>query len=279
VRTCRLYAEPESFGLTCRNGTDGFDSIKKILGGDPLPDCWDDQLPPDLAAAKADETAQHRAAGDQGKFYLHVCLKGVDPETLQVEPGGIRYTQTPLWIEPPDQPKTLTDRQRGLVRTADQSQRIPLPVVATSPSTTPRVGQDVSFWVTNARQTSQLVVDGPGVGRVAMRGRLVFLEVTPDPAQSSVGCQGAGLRADRADTPSTAPGACWWHYDRSSATQSGQSQALNGSVLPAYDVQTAATWVVEYDTGDGVWRTLATFDRRQALQQPVTEIQTLVVPL
>jgi hypothetical protein len=279
VRTCRLYAEPESFGLTCRHGTDGFDTIRQILGGDPLPDCWDDQLPPDLAIALAPEVAQNRDKGLKGDFYLHVCLKGVDPKTLKVEPGGIHYTQNPVWIEPPARPTTLTDRQRGLVATADQNQRIPLPVVATSPSTTPRVGQDVSFWVTNDRQTAPLVVAGPGVGRVVMRGRLVFLQVTPDPSQSAVGCRGAGLRADRADSPTSAPGACWWRYARSSATQPGQSQAVDGAVLPAYDVPTVATWVVEYDPGDGVWHTLATFERRQALEQPVTEIQTLVVPL
>jgi hypothetical protein len=280
VKSCRLFAAPDSFGLSCGGGHDTFLTVRQILGGDPLPTCWDDALPPDLKAKYDPIAAQRIAAGTKGAFYLEICLHGVDPQTLQVLPGGIHYSQTVQWIPDGREPKTLTDRQRRLVATSDQQATIPLPVVASSPSVIPRVGQDVSFWVSNQHVAGPLRFAGAGVGQVLMRARLVYLQVTPDPTDgTTVGCPGAGVVATRTDTPTSRPDGCWWRYRRSSASQPGQSNPDpgNGTSLPAYDVQAVATWVVEYDANGG-WRRLATFERRQALEQPVTEIQTLVLP-
>jgi hypothetical protein len=70
-------------------------------------------------------------------------------------------------------------------------------------------------------------------------------------------------------TPATAPNACWYStgYAHSSARQAGE----------AYPVTVTATWVIQYDAGDG-WQPLGDpFDKTQQTPLRVSEIQTLVI--
>jgi hypothetical protein len=267
VKTCRLYASDLGFGMLCNRITGGGLSIRQILGGEPLPGCWQEELPADLQSEYAALQAERIRSGSQGAFWLQTCLHGIDPKTLRVT-GEVTFTEEVVWINDGDPVVRLTPGQARLVTIERHEATIPLPTVVTSPTVRPRVDQDVAFRVVNDNQVGPLLFNQPGVGPVQMRARLIHLQVTPQPGAAAVNCPGTGVQVTATDTPASRPQACWTKYTRSSAAQPGQT----------YAVQAVTSWTVEYSTGGGPWQALATVEKRQTSLQPVTEVQTVVVP-
>ncbi len=236
-----------------------------------MPDCWHEPVPEDFRPPRhtPDEL------GDDGRplpgeWWLRTCLvRGIDRDTKR--PTG-RWSsprsRSTSWTR--SGPIRLTANQAVLLAGERNQRQIPEPFAATSPSESPRVGQDVAFYVPPSQRTGDTItVSGPGVGTVAMRARMTELVVWPlgtRPAPS-VSCPGGGDRVERGETRTTTPDACWWRWDRSSAHRAGST----------YPVQVEARWVVEYQAGGG-WIELGAFTRDQQIDQPVTEVQTVVVP-
>lgn len=265
VRTCSLFAGDGSYGLTCRGGVVGTLTYAEILGPDPVPECWHEEVPPDFVPPRLDPDEPRG-----GTWWLKTCLiGGIDRETKE-STGELRFSQELDYVDPTEDVLVLTDRQEQVVEGQRDVSQIPFPFVQTSPSASPRVGQDVAFYSppSNTRG-STITVSGPGVGTVSMRARMTGLSVWPDGnrPEPRVGCAGGGVEVGRDDTRASTPGACWWSFDRSSAHLADR----------AYPMFVSADWVVEYDGGAG-WTTLGTFTREQVTDQPVTEIQTIVVP-
>jgi len=261
---CSMYANRSSFGFDCVAGSSQALSIREVLGGDPLPTCWHERLPATLAESYADAAA---AKGEDGAFWLRICLEGIDSETLT---GTARFTRSVVWLASAEPPVRLTERQRLLVvyQGGDGSLAS---VVVTRP-VQPRVGQDVAFTVrpVDARLAAPTVVGpiGEPGGALRMRAGVIRLQVEPEPGRY-VACEGAGLEVAPGDTRLTRPDACWWTFARSSAAQPGRR----------YPVRALATWRVEYE-GGAAWLPLAAhiIGRDTTTQVPVSEIQTLVVP-
>jgi hypothetical protein len=265
VGNCRVYGGSGGFGLDCRSYSGSDDTIREILGGDPLPDCWDEPLPAELLDEYAPLISEQAALGQRGRFVLRTCMTGIDPRTLK-KTGDVKFDQQVTWVPEGDPGKpALTERQKRLVGIERKSAVIPLPLLVATPTVRPRVEQPVSFAVANAREVGPLTYVDAGTV-VRMRARLTRLEITPAPGGPSVSCAGGGVTAGPGDTPRSQPEGCWWTYDRSSAAQPGGT----------YPVRARARWVVEYSRGGG-WLQLSSFAKEQTLQQPVTEIQTVVI--
>ncbi len=270
VRSCSLYAGNGSYGLTCPGATGGA-TFAEILGAEPVPDCWHEPVPEDFRPPRHSEDELDREGRPKpGRWYLLTCLEsGIDPATKQPD-GRLRFSQTPDYVLATEPVRRLLPNQRRLIDGQYGERNIPEPFAATSPSETPRVGQDVAFYVPPSQRAGDTItVSGPGVGTVSMRARMTELVVWPmgtRPAPS-VTCPGGGDRVVRGDTRETHPGACWWRWTRSSAHRADG----------LYPVQVEARWVVEYQAGGG-WTELGTFTRQQQVDQEVTEVQTIVVP-
>jgi hypothetical protein len=265
VKTCRLYANETAFGMRCGTVTVDGSTIREILNGDPLPTCWHEPLPVGLSDEYGELEGQKEAHGDSGAYWLKTCLKGIDPETLRVH-GKVTFTEEVVWVPDGAEVVGLTDNQRTLVAIEAREARIPLPTVATTPTVRPRVMRDVAFSVVNDVQAGPVSYSNGGT-TVEMRARLVHLRIVPAQGASAVSCPGAGVEVTTGDTPTTRPEACWWRYARSSAAQPGRT----------YEVRAIASWTVEYSAG-GAWTPLAMIEKQQVTLQPVTEVQTMVVP-
>lgn len=264
VKSCRLYASQSGFGMRCGSLSGDGSTVKEILGGDPLPDCWHEPLPEELVADYAELRAAQLAAGEKGDFWLETCMKGIDPVTLRVT-GEVTFTEEVVWVPEGTPVITLTRNQQVLVAIEAKSARIPLPSVATSPAVRPRVQQDVSFRVVNDVEAGPVTYSRNGT-LVEMRARLVHLRIVPQPGATAVNCPSAGVEVTATDTRATRPDGCWFTYPRSSAAQPGRT----------YEVRAVTSWTVEYSTG-GAWIPMATIEKEQITLQPVTEVQTLVV--
>ncbi|MFT4082977.1 MAG: hypothetical protein QM638_10355, partial [Nocardioides sp.] len=155
----------------------------------------------------------------------------------------------------------LTSRQRDLVGSVEGDRQVPAPVAGVSPSSHPRVGEQVAFFDGTA--------DGLRVraGSVSLHAWVTRLVVKPLGAghQGSVSCPGSGVVAGAGDTPGNTPGGCWWKYVASSA-------GLPGDVYP---VEVTAFWRVDSSVGGGSWTPFTRFTKSQVTRVPVTEIQTL----
>jgi hypothetical protein len=287
VDNCHLYGGPEGFGLSCgtRSGAKG-DSVAEILGGDPVPACWDE-------AASAQDVANLGVTDTTDfDYYWRWCLTGVNPKTKTVTGKGIGFTRTFTWL--PKGTKDcaplgkrypiaaacrigLTQRQRELVDMQARDTMIPSPAVVAKPAAV-RVRVSVAFVDDDAVTDKAISWDGHeatvgpiAAGAVQMRALLLGYRIDPTgTGQDAFDCPGFGrvVPPDGA-TPATAPAACWYRtgYAHSSARQTGE----------AYPVTVTATWVIQYDAGGG-WQPLGDpFDKTQQTPLRVSEIQTLVI--
>lgn len=265
VRTCSLYAGGGSYGMTCRGAGSGSASYAEILAGEEPPDCWHEPVPEDFRVPRyAPEDLDETGHPKPGRWWLRTCLVG------GLGPGPLEFSQEPEYLVRPEEPIRLTERQRLVLVGQFESRNIPEPFVELSPSATPRVLQSVAFSIPPVNRTGETIqVSGPGIGTVSMRARMTDLTIYPkgERPEPRVSCPDGGVRVELGETRATTPEACWYEWDRSSAHRS----------RGRYPVQSEATWVVEYEAGAG-WTTLGTFMRDLTNLQPVTEVQTIVVP-
>lgn len=284
---CHLYGGPEGFGLSCgtRSGAKG-DSVAVILGDDLVPACWDEP-------ASGQDVANLGVTDTTGfDFYWRWCLTGVNPKTKTVTGKGIGFTRAFTWLPRatkacvPQKKRylitaacriVLTERQRVLVDMQARDTMIPSPAVVAKPASV-RVRVPVAFVDDDAVTDKAISWDdheaviGPiAAGAVQMQARLLSYEIDPTgTGQHAFDCPGfARVVPPDGATPATAPNACWYStgYAHSSARQADE----------AYPVTVTATWVIQYDAGDG-WQPLGDpFDKTQQTPLRVSEIQTLVI--
>jgi hypothetical protein len=271
VRTCSLYAGGGSYGLACRGATGEVLTYAEILKGQKPPDCWHEPVPEGFRPPRY-EPDQLDENGDPkpGRWWIYTCLlSGINPETLAPE-GEMTFSQEAVYLLAPEQPIRLTTEQELVLVGEFTVRSIPLPLPAIAPSETPRVGQEVAFYVPRANtEGDTITVSGPGIGTVAMRARMTELVAFPTGGRPDprVACPGGGIAVTVEEDRASTPDACWWRWTRSSAHRSkGQ-----------YPVQVEARWLVEYDAGAG-WTPLGEFTREQTAPVAVTEVQTVVVP-
>ncbi len=265
VGSCSVVASPTYLGLTCGSSSLGGLTPKKILGDDPVPDCWHDAL----TEAELAGIGLHDTAGPGGSaWYWERCLKGIDPETKQLEPGGIRFTNGIVSIRNGDPVKHLTDRQQDLVDMYGGESQVPSPVAVASPSVRPRVGAWVSFF--NASRDTVVVA----AGSAELRARVTSIDVRPLGRSDgpNLSCPGSGYRAQAGETREDHPSGCWYRYLQSSAGQ----DRVNSQGQPSYPVLITAHWAVDVVVG-GVVTPFNTFTKSAETTVPVTEIQAIVV--
>lgn len=258
VRSCSIVSSPAYLGVACGSAKGGnAPSIKEILDGDPLPDCWHEPL-------TASELAALGYTNDEDSvWYWERCLVGIDPETLKVGDEGVSFTVGLESLDPGDI-ITLTPNQQDLVEFQGKDGQIPAPFAAVSPTAHPRVGAWVSFF--NATD-AEVVVDA---GTVVLRARVDRIDVQPlgEGAGDTVTCPGIGYKAERGDTPETHPAGCWYKYEQSSAAEPDQKYP---AVITAY-------WTVDYSAdGGATYQYFNSFSKSQITTIPVTEIQALVI--
>jgi hypothetical protein len=249
--------------MTCRGATGDSLTYAQILGSEPVPDCWHEEVPEDFTPPES-----HDELEPGGTWYLRTCLESGINKHKQAD-GPLRFSQEPEYVMP-DEVLVLLPGQEIIVTGERNTRQIPEPFVQTSPSEKPRVGQDVAFYVPPSNTVgSTITVSGPGIGTVQMRARQTELVVWPEGTRPApvVDCPGGGIDVAATDTRESRPGACWWSFERSSASQPGDT----------YPMQVEAAWVVEYN-GGGDWQVLGRFTRQQQIEQEVREVQTIVVP-
>jgi hypothetical protein len=273
VRTCSLYAGNGSYGMTCRGAVSASATYAEILGGDPVPTCWDEPVPEDFVPPRYEpDQLDEDGRPLPGRWWLNTCLvSGLTRPGAQPD-GPMKFSQEPRYILAPDGPVVLTTNQELVLAGQRNVRSIPEPFAATSPSETPRVGQLVAFYVPPSNTEGETItVSGPGIGTVSMRARMTELVVYPTGGRPDpqVVCPGGGISVAVGEDRESTPDACWWRWTRSSAHRS----------RGVYPVQVVARWLVEYDAGEGAgWTPLGDFTREQQVDQPVTEVQTVVVP-
>lgn len=265
VGSCAVVSSPAFLGLSCGSATGAVVSAEQILDGDKVPDCWHEPL---TEAELAAVGYQNTPGPDGSRWYWERCMKGIDPKTFEIEPGGIRFTIGLVSIGNSDPTRSLTQNQQELVRFHNDDTQVPAPVAISSPSARPRVGSWVSFFNGTEDEVTA------SAGAVALHARITGIEVEPLGATKAdnVACDGMGIRAEAGDTPDTLPGACWYRYEKSSSGQ----PLVSDQGLPSYPVVITATWSVE-TVLDGLATPFNTFTKSQVTSLPVTEIQAIVV--
>lgn len=261
---CRAYGSASGFGIACAGPGGSGTSLRDYLGHD-LPECWDEDPPATFVPPRTIPGA---------RWWLHVCLSGLDLHTLDVRPGGLSlaYGYVPLV---PGVEHHLTVEERYVVdRLLVQGQvPIPFPRVRVSPSSSPRVGEVVAFSLDGATTAGPLTRGG-----ISMTARVVSLMVEPlGEGGPRTTCTGAGRPIDTAevqraggDPAALGADVCAWRYDRSSY------RAGVGDAPDRYPVRVTASWAITYTRGadSGV---LGPFDTSAVNQVRVAEVQTLVV--
>jgi len=276
TRTCQLYGSSSSFGLLCSDAVAGkplAQSLSEagVVFGSDGEFCWDDPdlpdgfLSPDPAKGPA--------------WFLHTCL------TFAGGPIVSSNAQVSYAFEhrEPGTETTLTGPQQTVIDSVLGRGRIPFLPVQTSPTGSPRVGQDVAFSALcgDARLECSGAAQGRietnrlAVGGITMWAELVHLQVEPLGAGSPerIGCTGAGLArtAEQLDATDDDPRVCRYAYDRSS---NGAGAGERGDRYPS---QVTAFWQIWFDRGTGPERLGATYEKTTVNQIRVTEVQTLVV--
>jgi len=259
VHNCNIVSSSSYLGLACAGTSDvQGQTVKEILGKDPVPKCWDVPLNPGELEAMGVENVP---GPDGWTYYWARCLSGItkkspsmDGATISVELHKIPNGGTV---------RTLTPNQTKLVGGAGDNGQIPFPVAGISPSDHPRVRQQVAFFDGTG---GTVVVDA---GAMTLRARVTGITVNPlgPGTGDEVSCAGRGQQVDVGDTPESRPGACWYAYQHSSARQNDQ----------AYSAKITAHWTVDYQVLGGPWIVYNHFTKSQITMIPVTEIQTLVV--
>ncbi len=265
VGDCSVVSSPSFLGLACGSGSSQNLTVKQILHGDPLPDCWHEPL----TDAELHALGLVNTDGTDGSaWYWERCLKGVQPDNLDVSPSNIHITIGLVSIPNGGEVKHLHGHQIDLLNLASDDKQVPAPVAVTSPSVRPRVGSWVSFF----NGTDDTVT--ASAGGVTLSAGITKITVKPlgTGKPDEVSCPGSGYRARPGETPESDPTACWYRYERSSA---GQPMVTNEQ-QPAYPVLITATWGVDV-TFNGVTTPFNTFTKSQVTALPVTEIQAIVI--
>lgn len=268
---CHIVSSSSYIGASCGSFTGGKGpSIGEILGKEKLPTCWNEPM----TQAEKDAIGLEDSAGRT--FWWKRCLHGITKKGKDyvIAPGGVTFSmgyqsypddQTGLKEGDPDWLLRLTDLgpgQRKLVDSQRSDGQIPYPVIATGPTSFPRVNQDVAFFDARAEVVTV------AVGGVTLRARESSLDIKPRGADGpTLKCAGDGVKVAKGDTPLTRPGACWFRYDRSSAGQPDEQ----------YQIAVEAHWVVDYRVGNGAWREFNAFTKSAVTTLRVNEIQSLVV--
>ena len=265
VGGCSVVSSPSFLGLSCGSGASSNLTVKDILQGDPLPDCWHEPL----TEAELSAMGLENTEGPEGShWYWERCLKGVKPDKLDVSPSNIHITIGLTSIPNGGEVKHLHGHQIDLINFSSDDKQVPAPVAVTSPSVRPRVGAWVSFF----DGTDDTVT--ASAGGVTLRAGITGISVRPlgTGEPDEVSCAGTGYRARPGDTPQSHPDACWYRYERSSAGQ----PLVNNEKQPAYGVVITATWGVDVVV-NGVATPFNSFTKSQVTALPVTEIQSIVV--
>lgn len=258
---CSFIASPNSIGGVCvhANAFNG-PSIEQILGGDPLPTCWDERLTDEELY---DINLQH---GDGTGWYWHRCLRGIDPETLEIEEGGLHF-EIGIWPFDDNSPDLvfLTPNQQAFVDRFVQRGNVPAPVLVASPNPVPWVNDDVAFFNYG---DDELAVDMSAPG-VQMRAKITEILVYPEGRTDGepIACDGPGLQVEAGDTPESVPDACWYTFERSSLDRPGDY----------FDAEIHAKWQVDVRI-DGVWQPFHEFSKGAPAMVMVNEVQALVRP-
>lgn len=263
TRVCRAVAGPRYIGAVCTDGSGGTPIeviIERLLGGDPLPDCWQERL------SDAELRSLDLANGDDGAaWHWNKCLRGVDPETFEVDRDGA-YIE--MWYQRfyEDEVVTLTDNQQAVVDHLARDRFIPAPMLGASPYPIPVVNQDISFYNAGAELGDAEVHIAVGEMGLQMRASVVGLRVDTGEG-ATVRCDGNGYRAREGQTRRDHPAGCWHSYDSSSL----------GLENDAFESHVTALWRVEINHGAG-WEYFHEFEKQANHRIQVNEIQGIVVP-
>jgi hypothetical protein len=254
---CSVVSSPSYMGLSCGDGSMTTETVSQILGKDPVPGCWNDRL------TSAELDAMSLENRDGTIWYWERCLKGINPKTKKIQPGGVHFTVGLVGKKPGEKIVTLTQNQQTLVNMYSREGTIPSPIAGVSPSATPRVEGWVSFFDGTKHEVTVQA------GAVVLRAHVTSIKVEPSGEGEAplLQCKGIGYQAKHGETKVSHPAGCWYRYPASSADQPGN----------AYPVNITAHWVVDVSTGGGFAR-FNDFDKSQVTNIPVTEIEALVVP-
>jgi hypothetical protein len=274
---CALYGGPAGFGVACAGASGQFATASQILAGHPLPGCWDGEDGDGQPLTGDDLDGLDTTAFD---WYLQTCLTGMNPATLQVLPGGVKFSVQVIFLPkdaktcPSSSPQPLTPdpcvivldaNQKLLVRAQGGDQGIPNPTALATPGGTVVVNKAIAF-----KDETATKVDPIAVGGIQMQAVMTSYRVYPlgrGNGQDSVSCSGT-VAAGAHDSPASLPSACWYDYQQSSASQPGTK-------FGAYAV---ASWTVQYSLDGGAnWTNFNSFTKTGDTLIPVSEIQTVIV--
>lgn len=256
---CHMYGSAAGYGVVCPSAGGG--SLRDVLGGSSVPTCWYED-PPDSFVPPFE-----LFDGDDRRWYLKGCMAGFNDRAVQT--GQIIFA---FDFEPrlPQYAFRLDERQREFLRRIQQNAQIPLPVVQSAPSASPRIGDDTAFYVLEEFAEAPTIT----FDSLRMRARMVYFEMRPGGVDGDdvVGCPGRGIQVTEDDTPQTEPNACWYEFERSS------SGVSSGNLVNRYRSHATAYWRVEFsEDGGNSWGELGTFPKEALAPVRVTEIQTLVI--
>jgi hypothetical protein len=261
---CRVYGSSNGFGAYC-NAVDGRGrTVEEILAAAGIPECWNERPSEVLADDYAAMRQQRLLAGEQGDYWVRVCVRFPQPNNPVFDTG-------PEWIPLGQQPVILTPAQLNLIAVYNRRE-LPAPTVHVSPVSQPRVFQPVAFSLdpvlpTAADPNPYEVTVRRGNVEVTVQARLYGVEFSPADGVT-LACPGWGVLVGAADTPRTRPEACWWTFPHSSAAQVDQ----------VYRVHATAYWEIWYEVA-GTWSQIGVYPKELGdLSVRVTEVQTVVVP-
>ncbi len=289
-RSCSLYANASSYGLSCISGGSGSAPlVKTLLDGDPKPTCWDTVVSPEDAASQYGETVPDDRDYD---YYLLSCITGLDENSTLFDQPALSLSQKLIEITKgtpacPDPKKTsftaaqlsgddthcllelIGNQSKVTGFLASDSAQIPNITIVTHPSTVVRTGVDTVF--TDAAVCDDCTDNGTrtapesagGVTMYAQMDSFTILPYGPYSNDPSDGKDAVGPCDGTAD-PSAA-GACHYTYRHSSSDQPGH----------AYPFRAVATWSVHIVGEDAPF---AVFHKYDDLKLPVADVQTLVIP-
>lgn len=262
--SCSLYGSANGFGMVCNQASGDGPTIKELLNGGKFPDCW--VVPPPAGFVPPQETLPGHT------WWQRICLSGIDRDTYQ-RTGPIK--QSFEFVQLTDgQDQQLTDNETIAVQRFTGRGQIPFPIIATTPTASPRLGQQISFSVLRSLQRTPVITRAG----VSMYAQLVQLKVQAGEVEDAkpIICDGPGL-ALTADQLRDLPDdqrdeACLYTYKRSSAV------AAKAARRDRYPVGVTALWEIRYyPAGDPDNETvLGRYNKSAINLLRVTEVQTLV---
>ena len=257
AKSCRMYGSASGFGLACAVPSGGL-SLLELLKRNPIPPCWDTAVPAGFTPPRIEL--------GPGQWFVHTCMTGLNVDNP--DPHSVTMSFEFRFLKPGSE-RLLTPAEQATVLTFSGDRQIPFPLLATTPTASPRVGQDLSVSLLNDHTTPSLTTGG-----VTMYAQVVHLQVRP------LGDRGPAVDCDGPGQPMTAeglaaaaegdPSICRYTYLRSS------DQAGGGVAGDRYPAHVTAFWTIFYDDGSGPVA-FGTFRKESVNQIRVTEVQTLVV--